>query len=144
MTACRYLKRRLKLGKILLALIVLLVAFLLFERFRGQISARYKRELAAGEKLTPQDLATTFSLTTAHRHEKHRAAANGAKLPNTRPHETHAGGKGDRFKEDEWWTTVTNRWEQVALTWKANKSARADSRRVAQTHVEQPAISPPV
>ncbi len=51
------LKRWLKLlGKILLALIVLLVVFLLVGRFRGQIAlASYRRKLAAqGEKLSPQ------------------------------------------------------------------------------------------
>ncbi len=53
------LKRRLKLlGKILLALVVLLVVFLLFERFRGQISlALYERELIRkGEKLSVSEI----------------------------------------------------------------------------------------
>ena len=46
----------------LLALVLLLVAFLLFERFRGQIAlANYKKELIArGEKLSPQDFVTKF------------------------------------------------------------------------------------
>ncbi len=57
------LKRRLKLcAKILLALVLLLVAFLLFERVRGQIAlANYKKELIAkGEKLSPQDFVAKF------------------------------------------------------------------------------------
>ena len=56
-------KRRLKLvAKILLGFIVLVVAFLLIERWRGQIAlASYKKELRAkGEKLSPQDFVKTF------------------------------------------------------------------------------------
>ncbi len=56
-------KRRLKLlGKILLGLIALLAAFLLIERWRGQIAlARLKQELRVkGEKLSPQDFARVF------------------------------------------------------------------------------------
>ena len=47
----------------LLALVLLLVAFLLFERFRGQIAlANYKKELLAqGEKLSPQDFVAKFA-----------------------------------------------------------------------------------
>ncbi len=57
------LKRRLKLlGKILLGCIALVVAFLLIERWRGQIAlASYQKELRAkGEKLSPQDFVAKF------------------------------------------------------------------------------------
>ena len=49
--------------KALLVLLVLLAAFLLFERVRGQIAlARYKQKLIAqGEKLSPQDFVQTFA-----------------------------------------------------------------------------------
>jgi hypothetical protein len=132
------LKRRLKLlGKILLALIVLLVVFLLFERFRGQISlARYKRELAAkGEKLTPQDLATPFFV------DDNGAPAvmknigllqDGEVLPKHYPPRmklTQTGRAIVCFKEDEWVDDkVTNRWEQVALDLKTNESPLAQIR----------------
>ncbi len=56
-------KRRFKLvAKILFGFIVLVVAFLLIERFRGQIAlAKYKKELhTKGEKLTPQDFVAKF------------------------------------------------------------------------------------
>jgi hypothetical protein len=56
-------RRRLKLlSKILLGFIVLLGAFLFFERFRGQIAlASYKKELRAqGEKISPEDFVRTF------------------------------------------------------------------------------------
>lgn len=58
------LKRRLKLlGKILLGFIVLLAAFLLFERVRGQTAlAGYKKQLVAkSEKSSPQDFVPPFS-----------------------------------------------------------------------------------
>ena len=51
------LKRRFKLlGKILFGIILLLVAFLLIERWRGQIAlASFKKQLLSeGEKLSPQ------------------------------------------------------------------------------------------
>ncbi|HNQ72044.1 MAG TPA: hypothetical protein PKN95_00375 [Verrucomicrobiota bacterium] len=57
-------KRRLKLcATALLALALLWVAFLLFERFRGQIAlTHYKQELTAkGEKLSPQDFVANFA-----------------------------------------------------------------------------------
>ena len=56
--ASMLIRRLYILGKILLALIVLCLAFLLFERFRGQISlSRYREALVAnGEKLPPHDL----------------------------------------------------------------------------------------
>jgi hypothetical protein len=57
-------KRRLKfLGRILLGLLVLLAAFLLVERWRGQIAlASFKKQLLAnGEKLSPEDFAPTFN-----------------------------------------------------------------------------------
>lgn len=126
------LKRWLKLlGKILLALIALFVGFLLFERFRGQIAlANYKRELAArGEKLTPQELATTFSVDDngAPAVMKNiRLLQDGAVLPKRYPPRmklTPAGRAIVCFKEDEWVDDkVTNRWEQVALDLKRNEN----------------------
>lgn len=132
------LKRRLKfLGKILLALMVLLVVFLLFERFRGQMSlARYKRELAAkGERLTPQVMAATFSVddNAAPTVMKHIGLLqDGAVLPKHYPPRmklTPAGRAIVCFKDDEWVDDkVTNRWEQVARDLAANESPLAEIR----------------
>ena len=58
------LKRRLKLlGKILAGLIPLAAAFLLIERWRGQIAlANFQQELRAkGERLSPDDFASSPS-----------------------------------------------------------------------------------
>src|SRR6478609_6775302 len=50
------------IGKILLGFVLLVAAFLLIERWRGQLAlAGYKKELRAkGEKLSPQDFLRTF------------------------------------------------------------------------------------
>lgn len=132
------LKRRLKLfSKVLLALVVLLIVFLLFERFRGQVSlARYKRELTAkGEKLTPGDLATLYSDNDNSAPvvmKSIRSLQDGAALPKHCPPRmrlTPAGRAVVCFKEDEWVDDkVTNHWEQVALDLKANEPSLAEIR----------------
>lgn len=136
------LKRRLKLlGKILLALIMLLVVFLLFERFRGQIAlASYKKELLAkGEKLSPQDFVTTFAeadngalvaIAAIERLER------GMVLPHSYPPRMKIVPSGRAvvcFRESEWVETgtyrneewvnekATNRWDRVAADLKANE-----------------------
>jgi len=132
------LKRRLKLlGKILLAVIMLLVALLLVERFRGQIGlANYKRELAAkGEKLTPQDLATAFPVNDngAPAVMDHiRSLQDGVVLPKHYPPRMRLTPPGRAivcFKEDEWVDDkITNRWELMALDLQANESLLAQIR----------------
>ncbi len=135
------LKRRLKLlGKILLALIVLPVVFLLFERFRGQIAlASYKKELLAkGEKLSPQDFVMTFA--EADNGAPTAIAAierlkRGTVLPHSYPPRMKLVPSGRAvvcFRESEWvetgtyrneeWVSekVTNRWDQIAADLKAN------------------------
>lgn len=137
------LKRRLKLlGKILLTLIVLLVVFLLVERFRGQIAlANYKKELLAkGEKLSPQDFITTFA--EADNGAPVAIAAvelleRGMVLPHSYPPRMKLTASGRAvvcFCENEWVETgtyrneewvnekVTNRWDQVAAYLKANEA----------------------
>jgi len=140
------LKRRLKLlGKIVLGLIVLLVAFLIFERLRGQIAlASYKKELLAkGVKLSPQDFIQTF-----HAEDNGAPAAiaaiesltNGTVLPGSTPPLMRLLPSGRAiigFLEPEWveaghyrdeaWIKgpVTNSWGGVAADLQTNASVIA-------------------
>ena len=136
------MRRRLKILLIvLLAPIVLVCVFLLFERVRGQISlARYKRELAVkGEKLTFQELIPQLPegengapaiLADAEKLTK------GSVLPDNYPPAMRLAPSGHAvvgFREDIWvedgalrdghWVSekVTNRWDQLAVELKTNE-----------------------
>lgn len=132
------LKRRLKLlGKILLALIALFVGFLLFERFRGQISlASYKRELAAkGEKLTPQELSVSVPVAkngAVPFQQATQAITNGVVLPGHYPPKMWILPSGRAligYQESEWVEDkATNHWEQVGLDLQTNAEAFAGIR----------------
>jgi hypothetical protein len=152
------LKRWLKLlGKILLALVVLVIVFLLFERFRGQIVlASYKRKLIAqSEKLSALDFTSTVidsdngapaAVAAIERLER------GTVLPNSPPPRMRLLGSGRAivgFREREWvdasvyrdgeWVneTVTNHWEQLATDLKANKTILAEIR----TALDKPVLN---
>ncbi len=151
-------QRRLKLlGKILLALIALVVAFLLVERFRGQIAlAVYKRELVArGEKLSAQDFIAT-ALDSDNGAPEAIAAieqlARGTVLPNSPPPRMRLLSSGRAivgFHEREWVDTsayrdgewvnesVTNRWEQIATDLKTNATILAKIR----TALDKPVLN---
>jgi hypothetical protein len=133
--------------KVILGLAILSVAFLLMERWRGQISlAHYKRQLvASGEKLTPREVMAApvppeqngaFDLKTAL--AKLQA---GVALPNNSPPAmslTPAGQAVVGFNETEWvenggfrdgeWVKelITNNWEQLTLDLKKNEAALAE------------------
>ncbi len=126
------LKRRLKLlGKILLALIVLLVVFLLFERFRGQISlASYKHGLATkGETLDVQKLiATPVADADNGASEVIRLKTllqGGNVIPTNYPPKMRLLSSGKAiagFRENSWIDEkTTNTWDAVALDLAANK-----------------------
>jgi len=124
------IKRRLKLlGKILLALVIVIVVFFLFERFRGQILlAGFRRELAAkGEKLHPQELSVSVPEADngAHAfHEANHEVAKGTVLPDHLPPKMRIVASGRAiigFKETEWIEdNVTNRWQQMKLDLQTN------------------------
>lgn len=141
------LKRRLKLvGKILLGIALLLLAFLLVERFRGQIAlAQYKKILRAqGEKLSPQDFVPTF------RPEDNGAPAvfaairrltNGVVLPGSYPPRMKILESGRAlvgFREPAWVEkdpyrngrslkgTFTNHWTDLATDLQDNAAALAN------------------
>jgi hypothetical protein len=143
------LNRRLKLLlKVLLALFVLLVAFLCFERIRGQFSlAGYKRELLAqGEKLSPQDFRSPVA--EADNGARTAIAAieqfqRGTVLPHCYPPRMKMGPSGRAvvcFRESEWVETgtyrngewvnekVTNRWDQVAADLNSNATVLTEIR----------------
>ena len=133
---------------ILLVPFLLLCAFLLFERIRGQIAlAHYKRELIAeGEKLMFKELipptpegenGTPEALQAIERLQK------GSVLPNNAPpvmRVTPSGHAVVGFWEDEWvsdigfrdgeWVSgkVTNSWAQLARELRTNDSTLAEIR----------------
>lgn len=142
------LKRRLKLlGKILLGCMALGAAFLLIERWRGQIAlASYKKQLVAkGEKLTPEDFIKDFKA------EDNGAPAvvaaikklqDGLVLPANPPFlkQPMASGRAKiNFREPFWIsktgtldgddTLFTNHWEQLAQDLATNSKALAEVRR---------------
>jgi len=151
------LKRRLKfLGKILLAFIVLLVVFLLFERFRGQISlASFRRELTdRGEKSSLQD----FDLSVS---DADNGASNAIKaierlepgpvLPASYPLKMRLVPSGRAivgFQENFWaetgphyhggeWVreTVTNHWDQLSADLKTNQATLTEIRAALEKRV---------
>lgn len=137
------LKRRLKLlGKILLALIVLFFAFLLFERWRGQISvARFKRGLVAkGETLDVQKLlATPVADADNGASEVIRLKAllqEGEVVPKNYPPKMKLLSSGRAmvgFRENSWVDEkTTNTWDEVASDLAANKQT-LEQLRVALT-----------
>ena len=142
-------KRRSKLLlKVFLSLLVLLFAFLCFERLRGQLSlASYKRKLLdQGEKLTPQDFRS--SVADADNGAPAAIAAIGRLQPGlVLPHSypprmkmVRSGRAVVCFRENEWveigtfrneeWVNekVTNRWDQVAADLSSNATVLAEIR----------------
>ena len=150
------LKRRLKLlGKILLGFIALGVAFLLVERWRGQIAlASYKKALRAkGEKIFPQDFVKTFKAedngALAARAALERLT-NGAVLPNSRPPAMEVVPSGRAvvgFREAEWielgafregeWLKgpFTNYWLGVAADLQANGALLAEIQKAMEAPI---------
>ncbi len=138
------LKRRLKpLAKSLLALVILLVVFLSFERFRGQVAlARYKQELLAkGEKLSPQEFGLSVSDAdngASNAFEATERLEPGTVLPTSYPlrmrlvpsgraivgfQENFWAETGPHYHSGEWAREiVTNRWVQLAADLKANEA----------------------
>ncbi len=149
-------KRRLKrLGKILLGCIVLMVVFLLIERWRGQIAlAGYKKELRArGEKLSPQDFIAgrpTEAGDAAPVVEAVKRLQPGKVLTSSLPplmKQLASGRAIVGFRESEWiehgsfkdgeWLDIktTNHWEQVAEDLKTNAPILAEIRIAMQNPV---------
>jgi len=124
----RWIKRLLKLAVLLL---LLLFAFLVFERVRGQISlARYQQQLIAhGEKLSPNDFVQRFSDSDNGAPVAIAAIErlrDGAALPNNYAPVMKVMPSGRAvvgFREDKWTDgEVTNDWEQVATDLNANQA----------------------
>lgn len=132
------LKRRLKLcAKVLLTLILLLMAFLLFERFRGQIAlANYKKELIAkGEKLSPQDFVVKFDEADNGAPQVISAIERlqrGIVLPDNPPPRMRIVPSGRAivgFREPLWVDeTTTNHWEALAADLTTNQAVLAEIR----------------
>jgi hypothetical protein len=128
------LKRRLKLlGKILLALVVLFVAFLLFERFCGQYSlALFKRRLAAkGESLEVHKLIVP-PLADADNGASEilgvkPSFTEGKAIPRNYPPKMRLMATGRAlvgFREDYWVDEkITNTWEEVSSDLATNRQA---------------------
>ena len=126
------LKRRLKfLFKALLVLLGLLFAFLLFERFRGQIFlARFKRELAAkSETLDIHKLITTPVADADNGAPEvlrlKSLIKKGKVIPDNYPPRMRLMASGRAmlgFREDSWIDEkITNTWEEVSLDLATNK-----------------------
>lgn len=137
-----------RLAKALLLLMTLLVAFLVFERVRGQLGlASYKKKLLAqGEKLSPRDFTQTFA--EAYNGAPTVIAAierlkSGTVLPANPPPRMNILPSGRAligFREPEWvevgtyrdgeWVNekVTNRWDQLALDLRTNAAVFAEIR----------------
>ncbi|MCO5052240.1 MAG: hypothetical protein M9920_08050 [Verrucomicrobiae bacterium] len=152
------LKRRLKLcAKVLLALVLLLMAFLLFERFRGQIAlANYKKELIAkGEKLSPQDFMAKFDEADNGAPAVFAATTNlikGVVLPNGYPPRMKVLDSGRAivgFREPEWVEKdpyrdgqslkglFTNHWADLAADLQENAAPLAE----IQTALMKPVLN---
>ena len=152
------LKRRIKqIAKILLTLLVLLVAFLLVERIRGQVGlAAYKRQLLAkGERLSPKDFTSTVS--DADNGAPSAIAAiqrlqRGVVLPDSYPPRMKMMPSGRAIighRESEWvdaftyrdgeWVnkTVTNSWGKLADDLKTNAATLTEIR----TSLEKPTLN---
>jgi hypothetical protein len=139
----------------LLALVLLGVAFLLFERFRGQIAlANYKKELIAqGEKLSPQDFINnrlTPDTDAAPIIATIGKIQPGKVIVHSLPPLMKLLASGRAivgFREPEWVETwsfkdgewvegkVTNRWEQVAVDLESNALVLAEIRTAMQKPV---------
>lgn len=149
-------KRRLKLCvQVLLALVLLVVAFLLFERFRGQIAlANYKKGLIAqGEKLSPQDFINnrlTPDTDAAPIIATIGKIQPGKVITRSLPPlmEPLASGRAIvGFRETEWLETwsfkdgefvegkVANHWDQVAVDLESNALVLAEIRTAMQKPV---------
>ncbi|NOS69603.1 MAG: hypothetical protein HOP33_06710 [Verrucomicrobia bacterium] len=131
-----------RMGKILVWLIVLLAAFLLIERFRGQIALEnFKRKLLAkGEKLSPEDFKVTVNQTDNGAPAAIAAIRNiesGMVLPLNTPPRRRILASGRAivgFRESEWiesggykngeWKDglTTNDWKQIASDLKTNET----------------------
>jgi len=141
------LRRRFKLlGKILLGFIVLVTAFLLIERWRGQIAlANYKKELRAkGEKLSPQDFVKPFKAEDNGAPVVYAAVeklTNGIVLPYSYPPRMkllESGRAVVGFREPEWVEKdpfrdgdtikglVTFHWAYLAADLQTNAAALAE------------------
>ena len=143
------LKRRIKLvAKILLGFIGLVVAFLLIERWRGQLAlASFKKQLIAnGEKQSPADLVQSFN--EADNGAPAVIAAieklqDGAVLPNNVPDQMHilASGRAKVSFLEPWWITkggmvngkwslnlVVNDWAQLKRDLATNANALVEAR----------------
>lgn len=122
---------------LLLAIVILLFLFLLFERLRGQISlARFKSALAAkGEKLNPADFALPVSkggngvpaIVQAMLQLKPGAILSGDFPPKMEM--LPSGHAVVGFREKEWgFAEKTNSWEALALEWNTNQSTLLEIR----------------
>jgi hypothetical protein len=140
-------KRRLKLiGKILLGIVLILVAFLLVERWRGQIAlASFKKQLLAnGEKLSPLDFVQDFNEADNGAPAVMAAIQKlqpGRIIPTSLPPRMQMCESGRAivgFRELEWiasgvieqgkWVDrkITNRWDQVARDLAQNSTVFAE------------------
>jgi hypothetical protein len=141
------LKRRLKLlGRILLGIVLLFAAFLLVERWRGQIAlASFKKQLLAnGEKLSPEDFVQKFNPEDNGAPGIISAVTNlagGMVLPGSYPPnrsvlpsgravvgflEPHWVEKG-MFRGDQWVNElITNQWSGVAEDLQPNDALLAE------------------
>lgn len=142
-------KRRRKLfGKIFIGLVGMLIAFLSFERFRGQIALTnsHKALRQMGEKLSPTDFVRGFdqqdngapvAMAGIERLQR------GTVLPHPYPPRMKVMPSGRAvvcFRESEWietgtfrsgdWVkeTVTNDWKQVAFDLQTNAATLAEIR----------------
>jgi hypothetical protein len=142
-------KRRLKLiGKILLGIVLLLVAFLLVERWRGQIAlASFKKQLLAnGERLSPADFVQDFNEAENGAPAVMAAIAKlqeGKILPHNVPDQMHilASGRAKASFLEPWWITkggmvdgkwslnlVVNDWAQLKRDLATNAKALVEAR----------------
>ncbi len=131
-----------RMGKILVCLIVILAAFLLIERFRGQVElANFKRELIAkGEKLSPEEFKVSVNQTNNGAPAAIaaiRKLQSGMVLPLNPPPRRKILSSGRAivgFREAEWiesggykngeWKDglTTNDWKQIASDLKTNET----------------------
>jgi hypothetical protein len=143
--------------KVLLVLIGLVVVFLLIERFRGQIAlASYHRELAQGEKLSPQDFTANVSdadngaptVVAAIERLKPRMVLPASYplrmrlVPSGRAlvgfQDNFWAETGPHYHGGEWVReTVTNHWDQLALDLKANEATLSE----IQAALEKPVLN---
>ena len=123
--------------KVLAALAILLLLFLVVERVRGQVSlARYKKALVAkGEKLTARELRSSFpdgENGAPAVLDAIKRLSNGVVLPKNYPPRMKLMPSGRAvvcFREPEWVEgKQTNRWDQLATDLKTNEMVLAEIR----------------